>query len=77
MDNKILRNEGYYFRYPTGRHPYKQIVIPDLEAFKARIERLEAIAKGSDMEAYRADMEAISMKLVLALYEKQEEGQNV
>ena len=70
-----MRNEGYYFQYPTGRHPHKRIVIPDIEAFKSKLERLENLGKSAVTNAFSYSMEAATMRMILALYEKQEAGQ--
>lgn len=74
-NNQNFRNEGYYFRQPTGRNPNTQIVIPDLEAFKAKLARLESLGKSAVTNSFSYSMEAARMKTVLELYIKQEAGQ--
>lgn len=67
-----MKNDGYYFQQPTGKNPYGKLVIPDLEAFKAKVERLENLGKSPVTNAFSYSMEASMLKVILALYEKQE-----
>lgn len=67
-----MKNDGYYFQYPTGKNPYKKIVIPDLEAFKEKLARLESLGKSAVTNAFSYSMEAASMRVILELYNKQE-----
>jgi len=68
-----MKNENWYWQYPTIRNPYKKIVIPDLKAFKEKLARLESLSQTPVTNAFSYSMEAAAMRVILELYNKQEE----